>query len=596
MAPTGRPGPARPAQTLSFRLLTRLVAITVVVAAVNLYWNISRETLQAYRDLHARARLISVQFLSVRSWVAQQPGAAIPGEKYTHLDPEAVAAGLRTVFADDPGVALREVWVRASDELHAPDPLEEEAIRRFTTDPTLVEFSVLERAGGVSRFRYLIPIQMEEACLTCHRPSNGAAADEAREQNQAAGGTAALDSGTAALLPPEFNLGEVAGAISLAIPTRALDARLQSQFLVSLGFTVALVAMLFAAVYATMAQLVTRPLAGLGAWCRRIASGDLARHPRLQPAPREIADLAREFQVMAQRLHDLYQHLEDKVAQRTAELSEANRRLQLSQQELRRAYEEVSEANRLKSDFLATTSHELRTPLTSIIASTELLLEEAPGGLSDRQREYLQGILDSSYQLLGSINSLLDMAKVEAGRMEFRPSLFRLEILVEAVARRMEARAVRKGISFRVALDGPLPALTADYRKIEQVLFNLVDNAIKFTPAGGTVTVGARYQPDSGRVQLHVQDTGIGIAPEEHERIFESFWQAGSASTREHRGTGLGLALVKRLVEMHGGSVGVTSAPGKGSTFTVSLPVVTPAAASRPGSERRNRREGSEPP
>jgi signal transduction histidine kinase len=228
-------------------------------------------------------------------------------------------------------------------------------------------------------------------------------------------------------------------------------------------------------------------------------------------------------------------------------------------------------ANKHKSDFLANMSHELRTPLNAIIGFSEVLLERMFGEVNDKQVEYLKDIHESGRHLLSLINDILDLSKIEAGRMELELSEFHLPTAVSNAMTLVRERAQRHGIALGLEMDSGLGALHADERKVKQILLNLLSNAVKFTPDGGRVDVLARKA--DGKVEIAVRDTGIGIAPEDHAAVFEEFKQVGRDYTRKAEGTGLGLALTKRLVELHGGEIALESAPGKGSTFTVRLPL-----------------------
>jgi signal transduction histidine kinase len=236
--------------------------------------------------------------------------------------------------------------------------------------------------------------------------------------------------------------------------------------------------------------------------------------------------------------------------------------------ELGRLYEELEAASRHKSEFLATMSHELRTPLNAIIGFSQVLKQQMYGPLNERQADYVDDVLSSGQHLLNLINDILDLAKVEAGRMELQPSTFELPQLLENAASMVRERATRQGIGLNVATDDSAGEMEGDERKVKQILFNLLSNAVKFTPSGGKVTLAARAT--EAQVVIAVQDTGIGIGADELDKIFEEFYQVGASRTQE--GTGLGLALTRRLVELHGGQLTVESEPGVGSTFTVTMP------------------------
>jgi len=243
--------------------------------------------------------------------------------------------------------------------------------------------------------------------------------------------------------------------------------------------------------------------------------------------------------------------------------------------ELGRLYEELEAASRHKSEFLATMSHELRTPLNAIIGFSQVLKQQMYGPLNERQADYVDDVLSSGQHLLNLINDILDLAKVEAGRMELQPSTFELPELLDNAASMVRERATRQGIGLIVATDDSVGGMEGDERKVKQILFNLLSNAVKFTPSGGKVTLAARATEE--QVVIAVQDTGIGIDADEMDKIFEEFYQVGASRTQE--GTGLGLALTRRLVELHDGQLTVESEPGVGSTFTVTMPRRHPGVA-----------------
>ncbi len=233
--------------------------------------------------------------------------------------------------------------------------------------------------------------------------------------------------------------------------------------------------------------------------------------------------------------------------------------------------QQLEAASQHKSEFLANMSHELRTPLNAIIGFSEVLLERMFGEVNEKQTEYLQDILSSGQHLLSLINDILDLSKVEAGRMELALAPFHLPVALENAVTLVKERAARHGIALTLDVDPRLGEFVGDERKIKQVLLNLLSNAVKFTPEGGQITLKAVVA--DGSVEISVSDTGIGIAPEDQEAIFEEFRQVGGDDVRKREGTGLGLTLAKKFVEMHGGRIWVKSKVGKGSTFSFTLPV-----------------------
>jgi signal transduction histidine kinase len=233
-------------------------------------------------------------------------------------------------------------------------------------------------------------------------------------------------------------------------------------------------------------------------------------------------------------------------------------------------------ASRHKSEFMANMSHELRTPLNAIIGFSEVLNERMFGELNDKQAEYLRDIHASGTHLLSLINDILDLSKVEAGRMELELSDFDLAAAMDNAVMLIRERASRKDVTVRIAVGEQIGMMRGDERKIRQVLLNLLSNAIKFTPEGGRIEVAA--VPNGGSVEVSVRDTGVGIAPEDHEAVFEEFRQVG-ASAAKQEGTGLGLALARKFIELHGGKIWVKSQVGAGSTFTFTLPFQRSAGA-----------------
>ncbi len=239
-------------------------------------------------------------------------------------------------------------------------------------------------------------------------------------------------------------------------------------------------------------------------------------------------------------------------------------------EELGRLYHQLEAANRHKSEFLASMSHELRTPLNAIIGFSDVLLEKMFGDLNEKQEEYLQDILSSGHHLLSLINDVLDLSKVEAGKMELEPGVFNLRELLEGSLVMVKERALAHGITLSLDIADDIDTFIGDERKVKQILFNLLSNAVKFTPDKGKAGITAKKT--NGAVQVSVWDTGIGIAAEDQQRIFEEFQQVGKGLSEKTEGTGLGLTLSKKFVELHGGAIWVDSTPGQGSTFTFTLP------------------------
>lgn len=239
-----------------------------------------------------------------------------------------------------------------------------------------------------------------------------------------------------------------------------------------------------------------------------------------------------------------------------------------------KAQSEAEAATRAKSDFLANMSHELRTPLNSIIGFSEVLEDELLGSLNASQREDVQYVLKAGRHLLSLINDILDLSKVESGKMELAVDRVSLKEMLDASLIMHREKALRHGISLDLQME-PLTdmVIEADERKLKQILFNLLSNAVKFTPDGGSVRVMARAITGAQEIEISIEDTGIGIKPEDIQKLFKEFSQLDSAYTKKYEGTGLGLAVTKKLVELHGGRIQASSEFGKSSRFTFVIPV-----------------------
>jgi len=238
--------------------------------------------------------------------------------------------------------------------------------------------------------------------------------------------------------------------------------------------------------------------------------------------------------------------------------------------ELRRLYSELETASRHKSEFLANMSHELRTPLNAIIGFSQVLQQRLVGEINEKQDEYLDDILSSGHHLLSLINDVLDLSRVEAGQTELAVAPFSLREALERGVVMLREKAMKGGVGLSLELAPELDVIQGDERRLRQVVFNLLSNAVKFTPPGGSVVVATAL--GNGEAEVSVTDTGPGIAPEDQERIFEEFQQT-ELGAQQREGTGLGLALSKQLVELHGGRIWVESEPGHGSRFVFTLPI-----------------------
>ena len=358
-------------------------------------------------------------------------------------------------------------------------------------------------------------------------------------------------------------------------------------------FFLLLMAFMAVVVYAVLSRLVTGPLTDLRSSLALVADGsrsfiDNKNRPGLLEgdrrdlyATREVDDLFEQFDHMAKRLSDLYSSLEQQVLDRTEELSQANGELERQRRRVEEINAQLARDNRYKSDFLAIVSHELRTPLTSILAFADLMADTLDPA-DEESRRQLEEIGKNGAILLEMVDNVLETARIQAGSERLNLELVDLNDVVGMVEASNSPVALKKGVGMSTAVDADVPLIMSDWEKVRRILMNLVSNAVKFTPAGGRVSVRAAWLAGAGRVRIEVADTGIGIPKDKQDLVFERFTQENMSTVRRYGGSGLGLSLVKDLVGMLGGSVEVESEVGRGSTFRVELPVKAPEAPADP--------------
>lgn len=552
---------------LSHRFMLYLTFAIVLIMGINFAFNINHQQQQALLELREKANIIGLQFQAMRAFVAQKQYVinydSEGNFEFKHLNPAAVGKGVGDIFGDWTDYSIKQTRLHVRNQENVPDEFEREMMLKLRADRSLTEVWAEDEIDGRKYFRYLMPLAMDAYCLDCHGNPRG--------QIDVAG------------YPKEgYQLGDFGGAISISVPMDSFYAGLYATAWRYLVMTALLILFTLFTTFGVMTVMVADPLHHLSVMTRAMGQGNLNVSLANFKAHGEIKHLASDFNIMAKKLKEMYNELEQKVADRTRQLLASNTQLQEQQQKLSQMNEELIQANKLQSEFLANMSHELRTPLTSIIAFAELMHEQAKEENQKEQMENLQDIVDSSYHLLNMINDLLDMAKIEAGQMVVRPTSTELAEVVASVERTIMPLAMKKNIKIKNEIDWQLPLVWVDPDRLRQVILNLASNAVKFTMPEGQIIFAAEIKDD--QMICSVKDTGIGISKEEQKFIFDRFRQADSSTTRSHAGTGLGLALVKNLIELHQGEIWVESALGEGSTFYFTLKIVQDL----PGEEKLN--------
>jgi len=442
------------------------------------------------------------------------------------------------------------------------DAFERAVLQRFLTNPSRKSVSIDEdesdrrMSWDGSKYYYYQAIRANTQ--TCYAACHQSVSQLVGEPGLVGGGALGVGGKSTASAN-----GDLMAVARLAFSTKPTQRKIASNYAILIATAIITMFLAMVASYAIVRYVIVKPLRHLRDVSDAISRGDSTLRADLHTGD-EFEELAVAFNRMLRHLTDVQE-----------ELRQVNVHLDMKVDELAQANMRLYEMNMLKSDFLATMSHELRTPLNSILGFSDVL--GSINNLEEKQKRYVQNIQNSGKMLLEMINDILDLAKIESGKMETRLTDFRIAQIVLAQCDMARPLTERKNIDLDCRVEPDLPPMRQDQARVQQILNNLLSNAIKFTPEGGRIAVSAR-RDESGNLVLQVSDTGVGIAEEDRQVIFEKFRQgrtampAGDTMTREHSGSGLGLSIVKELCRLLGGEVTLESELGKGSTFTVRLP------------------------
>ena len=510
-----------------YRLLFGVAVLLIIGAALSLPWHrLERLTLE--KPFREAQRVADDYFRLVLSAPQGQKGLA----GSIHGADTSIVAGI--------GDAAPTFIALKADSGDLSGSFAERAAATLTRDPK--RKFLWEPDPRDQIFHYAHAVRVSQSCLECHGEGKTAA---------------------------RYAENELAGLILVSLPIEdvARDIAVNRVMFVAAGLLAGVLAILL--FYVITRRFILGPINELRDVARRVTEGDTDVRSNLRTGD-EFEQLADSLNIMLTRLHTTQD-----------ELKTANRSLDIKLGEMAETNVSLYESNRVKSEFLANVSHELRTPLTSIIGFAELLRETPAGDVDGKAARYTENILISGRILLEIINDLLDLAKIEAGKIELRIQDVDIAEICHALADFVRPLTGKKAITVSVESDDNLPVLRTDRGRVRQILFNLLSNAIKFTPREGRVSIRIQRAEQAG-VRIAVSDTGPGIDPQHQKLIFEKFRQIDASATREHHGTGLGLAIAKELTTLLGGTIGLHSRPGAGAIFWVQLPLVAPEPSDRP--------------
>ncbi len=578
--------PGRPFRYgIRFKIAVSIGVIMVALMAVDVLWNLSLQNAQAENEAREKAEVLAAEMRAAWDFVDMNQDVINRAEdgsfRTKHLVCVVAAKSISMLFTTETDYSIRFTNDTPRQAANAPDEFEQEALAAFNADPERKAFwRVVDAGDGTRVFRYTEPLYVTESCLECH-------GDPVGEPDQYG-------------YPKEgMQVGQVGGAMSIIEPMDIYADGIQNSVMQQVVMVLCVMAAAFAGLYFVTSRLVLRPIDELRTAAGAVGKGDFnytLTVPNPGERPRdELSELTGEFDRMARDLEKLYADLEGQVRSKTDDLMVLNDMLNYQKRELKAALDRLGDEVAYKNEFFAIVSHELRTPLTSILAYARIL--NADDSLAPKTREAVSEIESNATLLLNMVNNILVISKHAAKKDELLPEPVDFVDLAQFVRKALVPIAEGKDVRLSCSVAPDVPLSMADWEKLRRILENLVNNAIKYTHRGGFVrlTIGfesgeeanhghgnhpGTHVPDdedaapAGWIVMRVADDGMGIAPEELDQIFELYKQAGQSANRRYRGTGLGLAVVRDLTELHGGTVTVESRVKEGSTFTVRIPYV----------------------
>ena len=540
-------------KTIYIVALTVAFAVSFFAFAAFDFYSQQKQTEQAMLE---EARTFAREMDAVWQFMDNQQNVINTSSNGTYefkgLHCSVVGKSVGRLFSAGSDYAIRYTNFNPRSEQDIPDDFETKALDAFYADRSVKEYYGVASFDGEDRFRYLQALEVDNSCLECH----GEPAGEIDITGHAKEG---------------WTLESVGGAISIVIPLDQQQAAMRDNVIRDVAYFLMITVFIGAIIYVVTTVFVLRPLGGMHRAFGELREGRLEASLSEQYAAKEVQRLMAGFNDMAGELRDMYEHLESQVEARTIDLSEANALLEHQRDKLEQLNADLAQETQFKSDLLSMVNHELRTPLTSIITFAQISREACdPSNAADRRS--WEEIEKNSQILLNMINNMLDIARSDAGSVRATCEPMDLGDVVASVKSTMAPLARKYEVSFRTKVAPNVPLVNGDYEKTTRMLENLASNAIKFTPDGGSIELRVAVDEATHVVTLSMADDGIGIAPEDQERIFERFVQVDSTSTRKYNGSGLGLALVREYGEMQGFAVTVESELGVGSTFVITIP------------------------